>query len=72
MAELSVKEIRQLQYEAQISLLNMINNEAEKFVYYEEKLDKNLLDGEKFRKRINEIGKGLQSNFYPPFVGNAT
>ena len=63
MAELSVKEIRQLQYEAQISLLNMINSEADKFVYYEEKLDKNLLDGEKFRKRINEIGKGLQSNF---------
>ena len=59
MAELSTQEIKELQDKAKLSIIKTIINESEKFVYYEEKLNKNLLDGEKLVNRIVEIERNI-------------
>lgn len=63
--EISVEELKELQYESKIAVINEILEVSEKYVYYCNKTKQNLLDGEKFRKEIKEIGEKLGANYFP-------
>lgn len=62
--DISVKELKELQHESQLAIINIILNNSDKHVHFCDKLDKNLLDGEKWRREIIELGDGLKEKYF--------